>query len=131
MIANVIIAIGVVWIYLSILNFTQTMLLHNGIKALELDGDVYGERNGKFFKTRCYVLVAVDGQGYVVNAKKLRTTLYVVPAKLSQMDELVGLHVDELEAESGGYGKAVRVAIQKLVKRYHSFDGQRAAMQNG
>lgn len=131
MIANVLIAIGVVWIYLSILNFVQTMTLHNGIKALELDGDVYGERNGKFLKTRCYVLVAVDDEGYIVGAKKLRTTMYVVPAKLSQMDELVGLHITELDDEADKYGKAVGTAMKKLVVRYKSFAGQRATAQSG
>lgn len=129
MIPNVILAIGVVWIYLSVLNFVQTLSLHNGIKALELDGDVYGERNGKFLKTRVYVLVAVDEDGTILNAKKLRTTRYVVPARLSQLDELRGVPIDELEEATAGRNKAIRVAAQKLVARYHSFDAQRAAQK--
>lgn len=119
MIWDVVVVVGILWIYMSLLSFIQTVHLQNAVKELrELGKDLYVEKNGRLLNVRLYLIVAVDESGMVLAAKRLRTALWVVPPRLRPYPEIVGRPLRELDADLTAYNRLTGKALGRLCERY-------------
>lgn len=115
---NLVIIIGIFWCIMSLFSFIQTIQINNNFKELKNHGEVYFGRDAGFLRTRIIVFAAVDEYGKVVDARRMRTYKFFIPAKTSAFSELIGKDLNKLIPSEIFEEKRLKMAIEDLLQKY-------------
>jgi len=113
----------VVWIYMK---WRQTKLIGNTVKELEEQGRMFfGQlREGK---PKIIILVAVDKEGMVIDAKLINLMRLVKPATVYDLPELAGKRLDRIIPSQITTDMETREAMHILINSYtNATGGERA-----
>ncbi|HWQ79433.1 MAG TPA: transcriptional regulator GutM [Anaerovoracaceae bacterium] len=118
---DIIIIAGVFWIIMSIFSFMQTIQIKNIYKILEPSGKVYFGRDAGFLRTRYIAFAAVAADGTVIDAKLLKASRIITPAKIRPLDHLININLTTIDPTDIDLDAGTKLAVQNLAANFKRY----------
>ncbi|MBR0599232.1 transcriptional regulator GutM [Sinanaerobacter chloroacetimidivorans] len=120
---DIIIVAGVFWIIMSFFSYMQNVQIRNIYKVLEgSSGKIYFGRDAGIFRTKYLTFAAVNENGKVLDARKLKASRIVTFARTSPFPELIGKDLKALRTDEITEDKNIAMSLENLVKNYRKYN---------
>jgi DNA-binding transcriptional regulator of glucitol operon len=113
-IANILIAAGVVWVLLSILSFMQFVQLRSIYNVLSEKGRILAGQDQGLFRTKYRLFAAVSKEGVVSDARVLKVVRFVTPPVVLECPQLIGFDLNNPDAGTPDADPRIQQAAKNL-----------------